>query len=58
MIEAMAIMDENGKLLPAGKSGEIALRGLTIMKGYLNDSQATTEAQQFGWQVIETQASR
>ena len=49
MIEAMAIMDENGKLLPAGESGEIVLRGPTIMKGYLNDSQATAEVQRFGW---------
>ena len=49
MIDELAIMDESGKLLPAGESGEIVLRGPTIMKGYLNDPEATAEVQQFGW---------
>jgi len=45
----MEIMDDEGNILPAGQNGEIVLRAPTTMIGYLNDPQATEEAQKFGW---------
>jgi acyl-CoA synthetase (AMP-forming)/AMP-acid ligase II len=49
IVEDMAIMDEAGRLLPAGETGEVVLRGPTVMTGYLDDEAATTEIQQYGW---------
>jgi acyl-CoA synthetase (AMP-forming)/AMP-acid ligase II len=45
----MAIMDESGRLLPAGETGEVVLRGPTVMSAYLDDEAATAEIQQYGW---------
>ena len=45
----IAIMDGEGRRLPAGKRGEIALRGPTITRGYDNDSAATESAFRNGW---------
>lgn len=45
----IAIMDENGNALPAGETGEIAVRGATVMLGYLNRPDATEEALLGGW---------
>ena len=46
ILQDWAVVDADGKVLPAdGKSmGEIALRGNTIMSGYLKDPQATAAA--------------
>jgi len=49
IVEAMEIMDDDGNILPAGQNGELVLRAPTTMVGYLNDPQATEEAQKFGW---------
>jgi fatty-acyl-CoA synthase len=45
----MAIMDEEGRLLPSGEAGEVVLRGPTMMDAYLDDPAATEEIQKFGW---------
>ena len=42
----LAIMDENGSLLPRGERGEIVIRGL---EGYYKNPEATEEASRFGW---------
>ena len=38
------IVDDHGNNVPSGAAGEILLRGRSIMSGYLDDPQATTEA--------------
>jgi aryl carrier-like protein len=45
----IAIMDREGGRLPAGKRGEIALRGPNITRGYDNDAAATATAFHDGW---------
>ena len=45
----VAIIDEQGKLLPAGQRGEIVVRGPLVMAGYYKDPAATAEASRHGW---------
>jgi acyl-CoA synthetase (AMP-forming)/AMP-acid ligase II len=45
----VAIMDEHGKLLPQGDSGEIVYRGPHTLTGYLDDPDATETAFAHGW---------
>jgi len=40
---------DTGKELPNGKSGEVCVRGDSIMKGYLNRPNATAETIKDGW---------
>ncbi len=45
----VAIMDDEGRLLPPGQRGEIVARGPLVMAGYYKDPGATAEASRHGW---------
>lgn len=45
----VAIMDEHGAKLPAESVGHIAIRGVAITKGYLNNLAANTESFRNDW---------
>ena len=45
----LRIVDAQGQPLPAGEEGTIAVRGPTLMRGYLDDEAATAEVLQDGW---------
>jgi long-chain acyl-CoA synthetase len=43
------VVDEQGWRLPAGTSGEVIVRGATVMQGYWADESATASALRDGW---------
>jgi long-chain acyl-CoA synthetase len=45
----VAILDDDDKLLPAGETGEVAVKGPNVMKGYYNLPDVTAEAMKNGW---------
>ena len=45
----VAIMDEDGKLKPAGEPGEVVIRGATVMGAYENNPEANERAFSDGW---------
>ncbi|MBM3396109.1 MAG: AMP-binding protein, partial [Betaproteobacteria bacterium] len=45
----VAIMDNDGNLLPAGSIGEIVIRGDNVTRGYQNNPKANAEAFTHGW---------
>ncbi len=45
----VAVMDDEGRLLPTGERGEVVVRSSLVMAGYHRDPQATAEASRFGW---------
>ncbi|MFI7586347.1 class I adenylate-forming enzyme family protein [Spongisporangium articulatum] len=47
--QTVAIMGEDGALLPAGSRGEVVIQGPTVMWGYLGRPEATAEALRGGW---------
>ncbi|RTL64150.1 MAG: AMP-dependent acyl-CoA synthetase [Pseudonocardiaceae bacterium] len=45
----VAIMAEDGTILPRGERGEIVVRSSLVMDGYHRNPEATAEASRFGW---------
>jgi fatty-acyl-CoA synthase len=45
----VAIMDEQGSVLPAGQRGEIVIRSPLVMAGYYKDPAATADVSRHGW---------
>lgn len=43
------IVDEHGNVLPDGEVGEVVVAGPTVMKGYLDQPDATAETLRNGW---------
>lgn len=47
--QELAILDDEGRPLPDGATGEIGLRGETVMRGYYRDEENTRKAFVNGW---------
>jgi len=45
----LKIVDDEGRELPAGRDGEIAVRGPSVTRGYWNDPQESARALKDGW---------
>ncbi len=45
----LGIMDERGRLLPPGETGEIVVQGPMVMEGYFEDPEATAETRMGDW---------
>lgn len=49
IVEAMEVMDEEGRIQGPDTVGEIVLRAPSVMKEYLDDPEASAEIKKFGW---------
>lgn len=45
----LVILDEGGEILPAGRRGEVAIRGATVVDGYESNPEANAAAFTAGW---------
>jgi oxalate---CoA ligase len=45
----IAVIDDSNNMLPNGETGEIAIRGVNVMKGYENNPDANEKAFSCGW---------
>ncbi len=45
----VAVMDDDGTLMPIGESGEIVVRGVLVSDSYFEMPEATAEIRKFGW---------
>lgn len=45
----VAILGDDGELLPSGRAGEIVVRGPTVFGGYENDDESNRQAYHRGW---------
>jgi acyl-CoA synthetase (AMP-forming)/AMP-acid ligase II len=45
----VAILDQDGHVLPTGETGEICVRSSLVMAGYYKNAEATAEASAHGW---------
>ncbi len=43
------VVDDEGKILPCGKPGELAVKGPSVMQGYLNRPEDTAKTIKDGW---------
>ena len=46
---AVRVVDEHGQTLPAGQTGEVIVKGDTVMMGYWGNEAATAKALRDGW---------
>jgi len=45
----IAILDQEGNILPAGATGEVSIKGLNVFSGYESNPQANAESFSNGW---------
>ncbi|WP_066685090.1 class I adenylate-forming enzyme family protein [Sphingomonas sp. CCH18-H6] len=45
----VSVMDEEGRILPPGSTGEVVVRGPQVFAGYVDDPTETEAARRFGW---------